>query len=57
VRWKQWNETVGQTAFAAHPGDDGRVIHCVCKPYLEECRALDSLRFVHEAGALAGLAD
>ncbi|MNN66283.1 hypothetical protein D3C81_1818500 [compost metagenome] len=49
------NETIGQAAFAAHPRDDGgghreQDLYCMNK------QVLGSLRFVHEAGALAGLA-
>ncbi len=55
VGWEKRDETVGQAAFAAHPRDDGcghrkQDLYCIYK------QVLGSLRFVHEAGALAGLA-
>ncbi len=55
VGWEQRDETVGQAAFAAHPRDDGcghrkQDLYCIYE------QVLGSLRFVHEARALAGLA-
>ncbi|KOP51280.1 hypothetical protein OX88_25945, partial [Pseudomonas coronafaciens pv. porri] len=49
------DEAVGQAAFAAHPRNDGsghrkQDLYCIYR------QVLGSLRFVHEAGALAGLA-
>ena len=56
MRRKKRDETISEATFAAHPGNDGGLIHCVSKPYGKKKPALDSLCFVHEAGALAGLA-
>ena len=53
--WEKWDQTVGQTAFAAHPRDDGGC-HGVQDLFCFEVQVLGSLRFVHRAGALAGLA-
>ncbi len=55
VGWEKRDEAGGQAALAAHPRDDGcghrkQDLYCIYK------QVLGSLRFVHEAGALAGLA-
>lgn len=55
VGWEKRDEAVGQVAFAAHPRDD-RCGHRKQDRYCIYRQSLGSLRFVHEARALAGLA-
>ena len=55
VGWEQRDKAIGKAAFAAHPRDDGRR-HNLQDLYCMDKQVLGSLRFVHRAGALAGLA-
>ena len=55
MRGKEGDQAVGQAAFATHPGDDWGG-HRYASLYCMDKQVLGSPRFVHGAGALAGLA-
>lgn len=55
MRGKEGDQAVGQAAFATHPGNDW-IRHVIASPYCMDKQVLGSPRFVHGAGASAGLA-
>ena len=55
MRGKEGDQAVGQAAFATHPGDDW-IGHRYASLYCMDKQVLGSPRFVHKAGAAAGLA-
>lgn len=55
MRGEERDQAVGQAAFATHPGDDWRG-HRHASLYCMDTQVLGSPRFVHKAGATAGLA-
>lgn len=55
MRWKQGGKEVGQAVFVAHSRNDG-IRHNIQDLYCVNKQLRGSLRFVHGAGALTGLA-
>lgn len=55
MRGKERDQAVGQAALATHPGNDRRG-HRYASLYCMDKQVLGSPRFVHKAGATAGLA-